>query len=148
MHNKVTLVGRLTADIVLKKTNTGKSVASFTLACDRRKAQGQDKAITDFISIQAWEGRAETLKQYSRKGDKLFIEGRIATSSYEDAVGKKVYVTEVVVEGFELFNFHKSAESKQPQTETPKEDPHEAYYPDEGFNTGPLLDIASDDLPF
>ena len=105
MINRVILVGRLTRDPQLRKTNSGKSVASFTLAVDRRFARnngnGQEQQQqADFISCVAWDKTADFMQQYTHKGSLLGVEGRIQTRNYDDpnVPGRKVYVTEVVCE--------------------------------------------------
>ena len=93
-------IGRLTRDPNVKYTQSGKAYASFTLAIDRRKsADGNPQA--DFISCVAWEKTAEVIAQYVSKGQKIAVEGRIQTRSY-DKDGRKVYVTEVIVQSMEF----------------------------------------------
>ena len=93
-------IGRLTRDPNVKYTQSGKAYASFTLAIDRRKsADGNQQA--DFIQCVAWEKTAEVISQYTGKGRKIAVEGRIQTRSYEKD-GRKNYVTEVVVQSMEF----------------------------------------------
>lgn len=92
MTNLVVLIGRLTKDPDIKKTSSGKSVASFALAVNQRF--NRDK--TDFINCVAWEKTAEFLGNYVKKGNLVAVEGRITTRNYDGSDGKKVYVTEVV----------------------------------------------------
>jgi single-strand DNA-binding protein len=99
--NRVTLVGRLTKDVEVKKTQSDLSVASFTVAVDRRKSKDQEDT-ADFISCVAWRQQAEFLGNYARKGNRIGVDGRIQTRSYDDKDGKKVYVTEVVCDNVEL----------------------------------------------
>ena len=97
MINRVVLVGRLTKDPVLRKTGSGASVVSFTVACDRRiKTEGQPTA--DFINCVCWNKVADNTAQYTHKGSLVGVEGRIQTRSYDDQMGKRVYVTEVVAD--------------------------------------------------
>lgn len=98
MINTCTLVGRLTKDIDLRSTRDGKSVAQFTLAVDRDKKDSG----ADFINCIAWGKSAEILERYVHKGDMLGIIGKIQTRNYEDRTGKKVYVTEVMVDRFQF----------------------------------------------
>ena len=98
--NKVALIGRLTADPEIRKTQDGKSVASYTLAVDRRVAKGDSQA--DFIPCTAWEKKAEFAEKYLRKGIKIAITGRIQTGKYTDKNGNTVYTTDVVVEDHEF----------------------------------------------
>ena len=92
--NKVIMIGRLTKDPEVKKTSSGKSIASFTLAVNQRF--NRDK--TDFINCVAWEKTAEYLGNYVKKGNLIAVEGRISTRNYDGPDGKKVYITEVVCE--------------------------------------------------
>ena len=91
--NKSIMLGRLTADPELKKTNSGKSVATFSVALDRG---GKDKG-ADFPTCIAWEGRAEFICKYFHKGDWIGLEARIQTRTYEAKDGSKRYATEFVV---------------------------------------------------
>lgn len=110
MINKVILVGRITKDPELRKTQSGASVVSFTLACNRRvPSQGQD---ADFINCVAWNKTADFMAQYVRKGALLGIEGRIQTRNYDDKDGKRVYVTEVVANSVQLLESKKDAQSE------------------------------------
>lgn len=99
--NKVILVGRFARDPELRTTNTGKSVATFSLAVDRRyKQEGQPEA--DFFNIVAWGKQAETICQYLGKGRQIALTGRLQSRSYEAQDGTKRYVTEVVLEEFDF----------------------------------------------
>lgn len=146
MINKVVLVGRITRDPELRKTQNGTSVLSFTVAINRRFTS-QD-ATADFINCVAWNKTAEFMSQYVRKGALLGVEGRIQTRNYEDNTGKRVYVTEVVAEQVQLLESKATSETRQSQ---PSDFGETAYFADENqfeedFETS--LDISSDDLPF
>ena len=89
-------IGRLTRDPEVRYTQSGKACAKFTLAIDRRKSSdGNQQA--DFIQCVAWEKTAEVIAQYVSKGQKIAVEGRIQTRSYDAKDGAKRYVTEIVV---------------------------------------------------
>jgi len=104
MINRVILVGRLTKDPALRKTANGTSVATFTVACDRRfQGQNQENQ-ADFINCVAWRQSADFLSQYASKGRLVGVEGRIQTRSYDDQTGKRVYVTEVVCDSVRLLD--------------------------------------------
>lgn len=107
--NTVVLVGRTTKDIELRRTGSGTAVASFTLAVNRdfRTQDGQD---ADFIQCVAWKKTAELLEQYVHKGDRIALNGSIRTRNYEDNYGKKVYVTEVLVNHVEFLETKKNSE--------------------------------------
>jgi len=119
MLNRVILQGRLGADPIVKQTPQGTSVVSVNIAVDRDYTpKGQEKQ-TDWIAITAWKGTADFIGKYFAKGDKILVEGRIQTRNYTDKDGKKVYVTEVVVDGV---NFCEN-----------KKDRGDAYEPDNAY---------------
>lgn len=113
--NKTVLIGRLTRDIELKNTLTGKAVANFTLAIDRTFKNKDGTKETDFINCQAWGKTAEILVQYTHKGSKIATVGRIQTRNYEKD-GERKYITEVVVDEFEFLD------NKKDNAAQPKED--------------------------
>lgn len=151
MINNVTLVGRLTKDIEIRKTNSGKSNTSFNLAVNRRfKQQGQPDA--DFISCVAWGNVADLLAKYTSKGSLIGVEGRIQTRSYESS-GRTVYVTEVVVENVTFLESKKKEQQPTQQQPQQYQQPTPQYQQQtfpyaEGGNFGESIDIQSDDLPF
>jgi single-strand DNA-binding protein len=96
--NKVILMGRLTKDVEVRQTNSGTTVANFSLAVNRGyKREGGPDA--DFINCIAWSKTAETMEKYTSKGRQIVVEGRIETSNYEKD-GQRIYKTDVVVEKF------------------------------------------------
>ena len=108
MINSVVLVGRLTKDIELRKTNSNISTCTFTLAVDRRFKSTQEGAQTaDFINCVAWRQAADYLGQYAAKGGIVAVEGSIQTRNYEGQNGR-VYVTEVVCDNVKLIGQHKN----------------------------------------
>lgn len=94
MLNHVTLHGRFTDVPQLRKTNSGKSVCTFTLAVDRMKREDP----TDFINCVAWERTAERISNYFTRGQEAVVDGRLANRQYEDRDGNKRYVTEVIIQ--------------------------------------------------
>ena len=97
MLSKVILVGRLTADPEVKQTQSGLSVISFTVACNRQYEQnGERKA--DFINCIAWRQTAEFIGKYLKKGSSIGIESSIQTRKYEDKDGNKRIAVEILVE--------------------------------------------------
>lgn len=95
MINQVVLVGRLTKDIELKKTNSNLSVAQFSLAVDRGIKKEDGTRECDFPNVVVWRQSADFLSQYARKGDLISVVGKIQTRTYDGQNGK-VFITEVV----------------------------------------------------
>ena len=102
--NKVLLTGNLARDPEVRYTQSGKAVASFSLAVNRRfgKANAGQQPSADFISIVAWEKLAEFCGNYLTKGSRILVEGRLQARSYDAQDGSKRYVTEVVANDIEF----------------------------------------------
>ena len=133
--NKAILVGRLTKDPELRATTSGVSVASFTVACDRRFVKQGEERKADFINCIAWQKSAEAISKYFKKGDRIALEGSIQIRDWQDNDGKKHYATEVVVDAWEFAQSKSEGAASSMQAE-PTEDV-------DGFM--PVDDV---DLPF
>ena len=112
MINNVVLAGRVTKDIELKVTPTGKSVCSFSLAVNRKFVQDGERQ-ADFINCQLWGKSAETLEKYVKKGMMIGVEGRIQTRKYTNQQGQTIYVTEVVADSFSFLEKKQSNDQQQ-----------------------------------
>ncbi len=98
MLNKIILMGRLTRDPELRRTQNGTAVTSFSLAVDRDfKSQSGEKE-TDFIDIVAWRGTAEFVSKYFTKGRMAVVEGRLQIRDWTDKEGGKRRSAEVVAD--------------------------------------------------
>jgi len=98
MLNKIILMGRLTRDPELRRTQSGTAVTSFSLAVDRDfKSQGGEKE-TDFIDIVAWRNTAEFVSRYFTKGRMAVVEGRLQIRDWTDRDGGKRRSAEVIAE--------------------------------------------------
>ena len=110
--NKVFLTGRLTKEPEIRYTPSGKAVAKFNLAAQRRNAQeGQPTA--DFIPIVAWEKLAEICGNNLIKGSKILVEGRMQVRNYDASDGSKRYITEVVALNIEFMGNKPNATHEQ-----------------------------------
>ena len=98
MLNQVVLVGRLTSDLELQDTYSGKRRTFLTLAVQRTFKNIDGEYDTDFVDIVLWDSIAENTVEYCRKGDVVGIKGRIQTSIYELEDGSKRKNTKVVAE--------------------------------------------------
>ena len=90
--NVVTLIGNLATDVDLREVPGDRKVASFVLAVDRR---GED-AGADFVRVSAWGKQAESCARYLAKGRRVAVDGRLRSSSWEDADGKRRRSLDVV----------------------------------------------------
>lgn len=98
--NKVQLIGNLTANAEVKETPNGQKVASFSLATNRvwKDTAGMKQEQVEYHNIVAWAGLATVIEQYTSKGKKVYVEGRLQTRSWDDQAGVKKYKTEIVAE--------------------------------------------------
>lgn len=101
MINNVTLVGRLTKDPELKYTPSNVAVATFTLVVNRNFKGANGEREADFINCMMWRKPAELFSEWCKKGNLVGVTGRIQTRNYENQEGRRVYLTEVVADGFE-----------------------------------------------
>ena len=88
MLNHISIMGRMTKDPELRRTNSGTAVASFTLAVDRDYKQGDEK-LTDFIDVVCWRNTAKFVSQFFSKGRMAIVDGKLESSKYEDKDGNK-----------------------------------------------------------
>ena len=152
MINTVVITGRLTKDIELRRTTSGKTCTSFTLAVNRNKQE------TDFINCVAWDKVAELLERYTHKGSQIGVEGRIQTRNYDDKNGKKVYITEVLVNSISFLepiksdtsDFNKGVTNTQESYKSRSESNSESLYAQSLTEEAEKysLELSDDDLPF
>ncbi|MES2985997.1 MAG: single-stranded DNA-binding protein [Patescibacteria group bacterium] len=151
--NKVTLYGNLVKDPELKSLPNGTHVSSFSVATNRtiKDQSGSKKDIPEYHNVVAFGKQAELIHQYIKKGNPIFVEGRIQTRSWDGQDGKKQYRTEIVLENFQFgpkgtgsgagsqSNFS-SADNDAPSQDTGNSDIGTVKYPDEEINP--------EDIPF
>lgn len=135
--NSVVLVGRITANPEVRKTQSGLSVCSFTLAVIGRK-----KEDVYFINCVAWRQLADFLGQYAKKGDLIGVDGRITSRTYERD-GQKVYAVEVVADEVKILAHKQNQQNEAPQAPKPAQQ-------ESGWKESSWVDdmIKEDDLPF
>jgi single-strand DNA-binding protein len=153
--NKVILVGNLGRDAETKFTPSGTAMTKFSVATSRRwkdQQTGEWKEETDWHNIVLW--RSENLANYLTKGQKVYVEGRLQTRSYDDKDGQKRYMTEVVADDVILLGGRGEggpaveeggygAPVSMPRTaQKPRQAP--AAAPEPSFDPG----IGDDDVPF
>lgn len=153
--NKSILIGNLTNEPELKKTNDNKSICRFSLAVN------ESKDVCDFINCVAWEKNADNIVRYLHKGSKLAVEGRIKNNNWTDNNGQKHYDIYLRVDRMEFVSKPTdNSSSNQTQAYKPTTEPWEK---DEQLNiTGTnrdvlgfpedqkngYVDIKTNDLPF
>ncbi len=116
--NKVILIGNLGKDPEVRHLENGVSVANFSLATSESytdKNTGQLVTNTDWHNIVVWRGLANIVEKYAKKGDKIYIEGKLKSRSYQDQDGVTKYITEVLGDNIVLLG--KNETSGQINTE-------------------------------
>lgn len=98
MLNTIAIMGRLTADPILRRTQSGVAVASFALACERDFAPQGEARGTDFIDIVAWRYTAEFVEKYFSKGQMAIVTGRLQIRNWEDKEGNKRRSAEILAD--------------------------------------------------
>lgn len=102
MLNRVVLVGRLTKDPEFRTTPSGVDVSTFTLAVNRNFKNKDGEQQADFINCVVFRKQAENVKNFLSKGSLAGVDGRMQSRSYENKVGQRVYVTEVVCDSVQF----------------------------------------------
>lgn len=146
MINRVVLVGRLARDPELRKTNSGDSVASFTVAVDNwgKTADGNKNA--SFIPCTAFRQPAETITKFARKGSLVGVEGRLNQRNFTRKDGTNASVIEVTVDNVRLLE-PKSANANADATPANTDSIQDTSFDDDANNLEGL-DLTDDALPF
>jgi single-strand DNA-binding protein len=142
--NKVILIGRLGKDPEVRNLDNGAVVANFSIATSesyKDRTTGEKKEITEWHNIVLWRGLAEIAQKYLRKGDMVYIEGKLRTRSWEkDGVTR--YTTEIVADNMNMLSPKTggggggSDYSSQERSST------------DSFRVNAVADNSTDDLPF
>lgn len=140
--NKVILVGNVGADPEVKYTPSGIPIGKFSLATNERfkNKSGEWQDRTEWHNIVAWQRLAEIVGEYVSKGSKVYIEGKLQTSSWGDQrSGEKKYRTEIVARDIVLLGLRENGNSKpEPATNGEQHEPDDA-------GSG---EITDEDIPF
>jgi single-strand DNA-binding protein len=142
--NKVILIGRLGKDPEVRNLDNGAVVANFSIATSesyKDRTTGEKKEVTEWHNIVLWRGLAEIAQKYLRKGDMVFIEGKLRTRSWEKE-GVTRYTTEVVADNMTMLSPKSGGgggSSEYSSSERPVP---------EGARANTTADTSTDDLPF
>lgn len=139
--NKVILVGNLGKDPEVRHLEGGATVANFPVATSetyKDRNTGERKTQTEWHNVVLWRGLADVAEKYLRKGNQVYIEGKLRTRSWEDKDGNKRYTTEVVGDNMTMLGGRSEQDSSSMQSS-----------PSESNVTSPEFEQDnSDDLPF
>ena len=135
--NKVILIGNVGKDPDVRYLDSGVAVATFSLATTERGYTLQNGTEvpdrTEWHNIVLWRGLAQTAEKYVHKGDKLYIEGKIRSRSYDDQNGVKRSIVEIFADNMEMLTPRGTAQPQQPMQQPVQQ---------------PAVENPSDDLPF
>jgi single-strand DNA-binding protein len=144
MINNITLVGRLTRDPELRKTSTGMSVASFTLASDESRKKENGEKATIFIGVSVFGATADTVVKFTRKGSLVGVIGRLTQRKYtRKSDNVEVTATEIVANQVEFMEPKSASESQSSEPSAPANNVEQP----QGQNLQ-SIDVSDDDLPF
>lgn len=154
--NNVNLIGRLTKPVDLRYTQSGVAYGMFTIAVNRRFKNQNGEREADFINCVIWKKSAENLANFTNKGALIGVSGAIQTRNYDNQQGQRVYVTEVLVENFDLLESRKTADngvlnSGGINTQSYNKNQNSAvnFENNDPFTAnGETFDVQDDDLPF
>ena len=131
--NKVILIGRVGKDPDVKTFDSGTKNATFSFATGEswKDRDGNKQNSTEWHNIVAWRKPAEIVEKYVKKGDPLYIEGKLRTRSYEDKDGNKRYITEIQLITLSMLGSRETS-SRPPANESePPKEPNEPDYDDD-----------------
>lgn len=114
--NRTILIGRLTRDPELRKTNSGVEVVVFTVACDNRLSNPDGSKSTSFFSCVAFGGLASSVTKYTRKGNLVAVDGYAQQRKYEKQDGSKGVAFEIVCDSVEFLESKPTSEAVEGET--------------------------------
>jgi len=152
MVNNVVLVGRLTRDPELRKTTSGMSVASFTLACDDSRKGPNGEKVTIFMNVSVFGNSADTVVKFTRKGSLVGVVGRLTQRKYTRRTDNvEVTTTEITanqVEFLEPKGANSSASDSGYRADAPVSNDFAQVNNQQGSQNLDTIDVVDDDLPF
>ena len=140
--NKVIIIGNLGQDPEIRKTQDGREIANFSLATSEKwfdKSTGEKKEKTEWHKISVFsQGLVDIIKQYVKKGSKLYIEGALQTRKWKDGNGIEKYSTEIVLQNYnstlQILNFSEKGIDK--------------HSTEKGNGYAPQVEDFNDEIPF
>lgn len=151
MINRVIIVGRITNDLEIKRTQTSMAILRFSVAVDGSTKDSNGERKTNFIPVVAFGKNAETIEKYFSKGRMIALEGSLSQNRYERKDGSKATSIEVILSGFSFCDSNKNLGNKSSEVDPNLE--NNGYQSDipsssEDEIDYSKLDLADDDLPF
>ena len=145
--NKVILIGNLGKDPEVRVLENGTKLVRFSIATSETyndKATGEKREVTDWHNIVVWRALADVADKYLTKGQKVYVEGKLKTRSWQDESGTTKYATEVVADNFTMLSPKSESSSGG---NTPNYSPQDTPQKPQPMKEN-LSDDDDDDLPF
>lgn len=139
--NAVQIIGRLTSDVELRRTQSGKAVATYSLAVKRPRSKDE----TDFPNVVTWEKGAEYLSQYGHKGDIVAVSGSLQSRKFTDKNGNNRIAWEIVADSVELLSGRKNSDGGNNTAQGQNGSYAQAAQPVQDFRQ---IDMDDANLPF
>lgn len=149
MLNKAQIIGRMGKDPEVRYLPSGEAVANITLATSEKwkdKATGEQREETEWHRVSLFGRDAEVAGDYAKKGDLLYVEGKLKTRKYTDQSGSERYSTEIRCMFFRLLskrNDNQQGHEQAPAQQRPAAQPQRQHAP-----AGSGFDDMTDDIPF
>lgn len=143
--NRCSIIGNLTADPVLRATQTGISVCSFTVAVNRRKNSQTQNQEADFFNISAWRELGENCQKYLAKGRKVAVVGPVSIRTYNASDGTPRANLEIQAQEVEFLSPREQPDYQSAPQPAPRPAPKPAVQID--MQTG-MQEVETDELPF
>lgn len=129
MLNRVCLIGRLVSDPELRKSNSDVSFATFTIAVDNAAKEADGTRGTCFLDGRVFGTQADNLVKYTRKGDRVAIDGSLNQRNFIRQDGSKGKSIEVIVDSVTFLEAKKEEDQEEPVNQEPKPEPQPKYDP-------------------
>lgn len=139
--NAVQIIGRLTSDVELRRTQSGKAVATYSLAVKRPRSKDE----TDFPNVVTWEKGAEYLSQYGHKGDIVAVSGSLQSRKFTDKNGNNRIAWEIVADSVELLSGRRNSDGGNNTAQGQNGSYAQTAHPVQDFRQ---IDMEDANLPF
>lgn len=136
--NKVILIGNATRDAELRHTSSGKAVSAIRFATNRKVGESEE---TQFHTVICWDGLAETTSHYVKKGDPLYVEGRLQYRTFSDEEGNQRGVVEIVANDVQFLSRRPGTERDRQRTDATTTPPSATVVPASD-------DVSPEEIPF
>ena len=151
MLNKIMLIGNVGKEPDVRSLDHDRKVANFSLATNEfyRDQRGEKQQQTEWHNIVVWNKLAEVVERYVKKGDRVYVEGKIRTRSYENKEGEKKYTTEILVNNLNMLGGN-SGQSRESQSGNGQEthSGNSQVYAKDVVSENSEFQPQDDDLPF